>query len=96
MFCSKCGNVNPDNSKFCRSCGAPNADAGADFFTGAECHTPPANNGFSPSTPGTQNNPYQQRGYSAPSTAIHPRQPVRPERRDRVIVRGPQKRQRQA
>ena len=23
MFCSKCGNINPDNSKFCRSCGSP-------------------------------------------------------------------------
>ena len=33
MFCSKCGKQNPDNAKFCASCGNPIADTPGQQYT---------------------------------------------------------------
>ncbi len=80
MFCSKCGNINPDHSKFCRACGTPlqpEAPTTPPPPPPQNTYIPPANNGYTPSN-AAPNPPYQQGGGYVPSGMGYNPQPPMP------------------
>ncbi len=66
MFCSKCGNINPVNSKFCRSCGVPLAPEAPRSAPPQNAYIPPENNTYSSNAGNAPYPPYQQGGGYAP------------------------------
>jgi hypothetical protein len=73
MFCSNCGRENPDNAKFCASCGNLIAD------TPNQQHAPPPQPQYAP-PPQPQYAPPPQPQYAPPFQPQNAPQPVRVQR----------------